>query len=131
MKRTRERFDKINVVPFIDIVLVLLVIVLTTATFITQKHIDIDIPSSSSATPSKAKKSISLSIDAKGKYFYEKKEISKEELKTKLLKLNNKKDNISLATDSKTPFEDFIYVIDILKSKKFENISVLTKSNDE
>lgn len=130
MRRGRERFDKINVVPFIDIVLVLLVIVLTTATFISQKHIDIDIPTTSSATASKAKKSISISIDDKGKYFYEKKEISKEALKEKLLKLDNKKDNISLATDSKTAFEDFIYVIDILKSKKFENISVLTKTSD-
>ncbi|MEA2028183.1 MAG: biopolymer transporter ExbD [Campylobacterota bacterium] len=129
MRRTRERFDKINVVPFIDIVLVLLVIVLTTATFITQKHIDIDIPTTSSATTVKEKKSISISIDGKGKYFYEKKEIGKEDLKKRLMKLDNKKDNISLATDSKTDFEDFIYVIDILKSKKFENISILTKSS--
>jgi len=130
MRRGRERFDKINVVPFIDIVLVLLVIVLTTATFISQKHIDIDIPSASGATSSKKQKSINISIDDKGKYFYEKKEITKEKLKEQLMKLDSKKDNISLATDSKTDFEDFIYVIDILKSKKFENISVLTKKSE-
>ncbi|MBN2826126.1 MAG: biopolymer transporter ExbD [Campylobacterales bacterium] len=128
MRHGRERFDKINVVPFIDIVLVLLVIVLTTATFINQKHIDIEIPTASGATSSKAKKSISISIDEKGKYFYEKKEITKKDLKDKLMKLDNKKDNISLATDSKTNFEDFIYVIDILKAKKFENISVVTQN---
>jgi biopolymer transport protein ExbD len=31
-----KRFDQINVIPFIDIMLVLLAIVLTTATFISQ-----------------------------------------------------------------------------------------------
>ncbi|KIM06231.1 MAG: biopolymer transporter ExbD [Sulfurovum sp. PC08-66] len=130
MRHTRERFDKINVVPFIDIVLVLLVIVLTTATFINQKHIDIEIPHASGATDTKVKKSIHLSIDASGKYFYDKKEITKERLKAKLMKLDNQKDTISLATHSKTPFEDFLFVIDVLKTKKFENISVLTQKSD-
>jgi biopolymer transport protein ExbD len=44
----RERFDKMNVVPFIDIVLVLLVIVLATASFVQNKTIKIDLPSASS-----------------------------------------------------------------------------------
>ncbi len=39
-----KRFDQINVIPFIDIMLVLLAIVLTTATFISQGRLDINVP---------------------------------------------------------------------------------------
>ena len=42
--RNFKRMDNINIVPFIDIMLVLLVIVLTSATFIAQGKIPIAIP---------------------------------------------------------------------------------------
>jgi len=57
----RERFDKMNVVPFIDIVLVLLVIVLATASFVQNKSIKIDLPAASSKK-SEEKKSIVIAI---------------------------------------------------------------------
>ena len=44
LKKQRKRFDEINVIPFIDIMLVLLVMVLTTATFINQGVIPIELP---------------------------------------------------------------------------------------
>ena len=52
----REKFDKINIVPFIDIVLVLLVIVLATASFIEKTGIDIDLPTASSKSKVDPKK---------------------------------------------------------------------------
>ena len=64
----RERFDKMNVVPFIDIVLVLLVIVLATATFVTNKTINVDLPSASSKKSEEKKAYISLSTK-KGSIF--------------------------------------------------------------
>jgi biopolymer transport protein ExbD len=39
-----KRFDQINMIPFIDIMLVLLAIVLTTASFISQGMIPLDLP---------------------------------------------------------------------------------------
>jgi len=42
-----KKFDSINVIPFIDIMLVLLAIVLTTATFVANGQLDIALPSSS------------------------------------------------------------------------------------
>ncbi|SFV64706.1 Biopolymer transport protein ExbD/TolR [hydrothermal vent metagenome] len=122
----RERFDKINVVPFIDIVLVLLVIVLATATFATKKMVKVDLPTASSKKISE-KKSISISIDAKGDYFYEKNPLALKELEDRLKKLDPKKDVISLQTDQKTEFQKFVSIIDILKEKGFENLSIITK----
>jgi len=122
----RERFDKINVVPFIDIVLVLLVIVLATATFANKKMVKVDLPTASSKKISE-KKSISISIDAKGDYFYEKNPLALKELEERLKKLDPKKDVISLQTDQKTEFQKFVSIIDILKEKGFENLSIITK----
>jgi len=123
----KQRFDKMNVVPFIDIVLVLLVIVLATSTFVKNKAIKVDIPSASSKK-SEDKKSIHISIDKNGKYFYAKEELPLDVIKEKLLKLNPKKDLISLHMDKTSAFKYFVSIIDILKSKGFENISIITKN---
>jgi biopolymer transport protein ExbD len=122
----RERFDKMNVVPFIDIVLVLLVIVLATATFVTNQSIQVDLPSASSKQ-NEEKKSINIAVDKEGKYFYDKDELSLDLIKEKLLKLDPKKDIISLRMDKSSEFRYFVDIIDILKSKNFENISIITK----
>ena len=122
----RESFDKMNVVPFIDIVLVLLVIVLATATFVTNQTIKVDLPTASSKKEEE-KKSITIAINEKGEYFYNKEALSFEEIKERLLKLDPKKDIVSLHTDHKSEFQNFVNIIDILKEKGFENISIVTK----
>lgn len=122
----RERFDKINVVPFIDIVLVLLVIVLATASFINQKSVKVDLPTASSKKVTE-KKAIMISIDKEGKYYYEKEPMSLANLQDKLRKLDPKKDVISLQTDQKTEFQKFVSIVDILKEKGFQNLSIITK----
>ena len=122
----RERFDKMNVVPFIDIVLVLLVIVLATATFVTNQTIKVDLPSASSKK-SEEKKSVHIAINKEGKHFYDKEALSLDLIKEKLMKLDPKKDLISLHMDKSSEFRYFVDIIDILKTKGFENISIITK----
>ena len=122
----RERFDKINIVPFIDIVLVLLVIVLATATFVTNQTIKVDLPKASSKKDEE-KKSITIAINKEGEYFYNQEKLSFEMIEERLLKLDPKKDIVSLHTDQKSEFQNFVNVIDVLKEKGFENISIVTK----
>jgi len=122
----RERFDKMNVVPFIDIVLVLLVIVLATASFVNNKTIKIDLPSASTKKQ-EDRKNLIIAIDKDGKYFFNKEELPLAAIKQKLSKLDVKKDTVSLHTDKKTDFHYFVDVIDFMKEKGFENISIVTK----
>ncbi len=122
----RERFDKMNVVPFIDIVLVLLVIILATSTFVKNKSIQVDLPTSSSKK-SEEKKSIQIAVDKKGIYSYDEEILTLDLIKEKLVKLDPKKDLISLRMDKSSEFRYFIDIIDILKTKGFENISIITK----
>ena len=122
----RERFDKMNVVPFIDIVLVLLVIILATSTFVKNQTIKVDLPTASSKK-AEDKKSIHIAIDKEGKYFYDKEELPLDAIKERLLKLDPKKDLVSLHMDKASAFKYFVSIIDILKSKGFENISIITQ----
>ena len=58
-----NRKDGLNIVPFIDVMLVLLAIVLSISTFIAQGNIPIDLPSSESAQQDKEEKKVSVVID--------------------------------------------------------------------
>lgn len=122
----RERFDKMNVVPFIDIVLVLLVIILATSTFVKNQTINVDLPTASSKK-SEEKKNIQIAVDKEGVYSYEREILTLDLIKEKLMKLDPKKDLISLRMDESSEFQYFVNIIDILKTKGFENISIITK----
>lgn len=123
----RKRFTSMNVVPFIDIVLVLLVIVLATASFAAKNQLSIDLPTSSSETKEKPKQ-IVIAIDKQGNYTYNGQDISLADMTQKLSLLDPASDAISLYTDETADFKYFVSVIDILKNRNFEKISIATKS---
>ena len=49
-----KKFDEINIIPFIDIMLVLLAIVLITASFISQGKIQVNVPKASASVAFKS-----------------------------------------------------------------------------
>jgi biopolymer transport protein ExbD len=122
----RRRFDQINVVPFIDIVLVLLVIVLATATFAVKNELNVDLPESGSRNRAEAKH-IVITIKSGGEFFYNGRHVSPEELERELEKLDPLKDPVTLNADRKSEFQKFVSVVDMLKSKKFKKISITTR----
>jgi biopolymer transport protein ExbD len=121
----RRPFTQINVVPFIDIVLVLLVIVLATATFIVKNELPVELPKSGSQAKIPPK-SVSISIDAKGRYFFQKSPVSLEGLRRRLRRLDPVKDLITLNADQKSQFQKFVTVVDLLKRQGFKKISIIT-----
>ena len=66
-----KRFDTINVVPFIDIMLVLLVIVLTTATFVSLGMIPVDLGEAKASNPMNVKKDLVITITKEGAFFFQ------------------------------------------------------------
>jgi biopolymer transport protein ExbD len=128
----RERFEKMNVVPFIDIVLVLLVMVLATASFITQRTITVDLPKGGVLEePLKEKEQITLAITKEGQYVWEKELVSFEVLKERLKSrhLLNPEVEVLLHTDKKSLFGDFVALMDFLKREGFENMRIVTKES--
>ncbi|WP_462105019.1 TonB system transport protein ExbD [Campylobacter concisus] len=120
--------DGLNIVPFIDIMLVLLAIVLSISTFIAQGKIAIDLPSANSSEQSKEDdKKVSVVIDKDNKFFIDDVEISENELKDKLNAVDIKT-LIELKSDKNSKFDSFVKVIDILKEKGHENFAIQTIS---
>ena len=120
--------DGLNIVPFIDIMLVLLAIVLSISTFIAQGKIAVDLPSAKSAQQEKEdEKKVSVVIDKDNKFFIDDAEISEDELKDKLNAVDIKT-LIELKSDKNAKFDSFVKVIDILKEKGHENFAIQTIS---
>jgi len=122
----RKKFDSINVVPFIDIMLVLLVIVLTTATFIQTGHIKVELPSSSSSLQESDKKELKISIQQDGKTYFGDTKIDRDDLEKKLLSYD-KQTQVYLSCDKNAKFDDFVFLLDILKKNSYQNLGIITK----
>ncbi len=125
-KKAPKRFDQINVIPFIDIMLVLLVMVLTTATFIKQGVIPVDLPEAKATKKEDLKKEVSVYVNAKGEMFYEKEKVDLKTLEAKLSSLS-KEQTVVLRSDKESRFQDFISVMDILKRLHHEQLYIVTK----
>ena len=125
-KKNRKRFDDINVIPFIDIMLVLLVMVLTTATFIKQGVIPIDLPEATSSEKEEIKQEVNVYVNAKGEMFFDKEKVTVESLEKKLSKVT-KEQTVILRSDKQSQFQDFVTVMDILKKLNHEQLYIVTK----
>lgn len=121
-----KKFDSINVIPFIDIVLVLLVIVLVSASFSKKSNINIALPKSGTkSTKTEIKKEYTITIKSTGKIYINNSIVNDSELQNKILKIDTK-DSIVLRSDKDAPFKYFVKIIDILKSKDYKNFYIET-----
>jgi len=124
-----RRFETINVIPFIDIMLVLLAIVLTTATFVVSSKLDINVPQASSKETINNDKAVEIAIDGKSNFYLDENIIKIEDLKRKLSTLD-KSSPINLRVDRDVDFGHFIEIIDLFKQLNLDKFSVITKKNN-
>ncbi|QKF73702.1 TonB system transport protein ExbD [Aliarcobacter faecis] len=121
-----QKYDSINVIPFIDVLLVLLAIVLLTSTFITKGIIPVALPNSSSSDNLKPDKEMVIVINENGELFLEDAPILLENIEVQIL-TKTKETPIHIHTDKNTKFESFVNVLDMLKKNQFANVSIVTK----
>ena len=113
----------LNIVPFIDIMLVLLAIVLSISTFIANGQIKVDLPTAKNAVASNDEKH-EITISKDSEIFLNDK---------KLDVINKAFDDIEnsqlivLKVDKDAPFESFVKVHKEKKSKGHENLAINAK----
>ncbi|WP_455756180.1 ExbD/TolR family protein [Sulfurimonas sp.] len=123
-----KKFDSINVVPFIDIMLVLLVIVLTTASFVAKGLIPVDLPKSKTAATVDDKKNLTITIKKNGEILFEGIEILEKDISQELSKY--KIDiPVQINCDKEAKFDLFVTLLDTLKEKEFKNLGIITKKD--
>ncbi|OOC24914.1 TonB system transport protein ExbD [Helicobacter pylori] len=128
MKSIR-RGDGLNVVPFIDIMLVLLAIALSVSTFIAQGKIKVSLPNAKNAEKSQPndQKVVVISVDEHDNIFVDDKPTNLEALSA-IVKQTDPKTLIDLKSDKSSRFETFISIMDILKEHNHENFSISTQA---
>ena len=83
-RRRRKLMSEINVVPYIDVMLVLLIIFMITAPLLTQ-GIKVDLPQSvAKAVDTKDRETLVVTIDRNGRYYLDDRRVTAEELRRKV-----------------------------------------------
>lgn len=118
-----KRFDDINVIPFIDIMLVLLAIVLTTATFISQGEIDVDLPEAGSAEETEEEPPARITIDGEGGIHFDGEVVEVAGLQRHLDEMD-REDRVVLRVDKGVDFGRFVTVMDELKARDLSRLSI-------
>jgi biopolymer transport protein ExbD len=121
-----QPFQSLNVVPFIDIMLVLLTIVLTTANFIATGRIPVTLPQASRTQVEKHQdRTIELTVG--GGVHLDGEAISTEALEGRLKALPSDT-SFLIRADREMAFQKFIDIADILKRMNFTRVAVQTQS---
>lgn len=121
-----KKYYSINVIPFIDVLLVLLTIVLMTSTFITKGIIPISLPKAVNAENLKVNKEIIIVIKEDGTLFCNNNIEGLKNIEEHILQFS-KDTPIHINSDKNSKFEIFVSVLDMLKRYEYSNISIVTK----
>lgn len=122
-----QKPEGLNVIPFIDIILVLLAMILSISTFVAHGEIKLELPktdSSSNITDNKNK--IQITINAENIYFIDDKKSNIEEIRARLNSIQ-KETIIELRSDKRAEFNAFIQIVDILRKSNHDNFQILTE----
>lgn len=119
-----KRFDQINMIPFIDIMLVLLAIVLTTASFVSKGLIEVNVPSAQQVTaPPKDQEIVEIALNADKSLFFKDENVSLAQLQERLKTLDAET-FIVLRIDKTAAFEQFVQLMDVLKAQQLTKLSI-------
>lgn len=119
-------FESMNVIPFVDIMLVLLTIVLTTSSFIASGRIPVNLPQASKSAAENQKTQL-IELGPDGEIFYNGKGATVESLKAVLQPLHRDMP-FMVRADRNLPLQKFIDVIDLLKQLQFNKVAVQTET---
>lgn len=130
----KKRMSEINVVPYIDVMLVLLIIFMVTAPLLTQ-GVKVELPRTES-TPieQKDQEPIIVSVDSKGNYYLNLGDKTNAPLKAKLLMtrikavLKHRQDNtVFVKGDSNVNYGKVVALMAMLKQSGVENVGLVTR----
>lgn len=108
---------EINMVPFIDIVLVLLIVFMIVTPMLDQSQLPIDLPKASSTREVTEAQTISLAISQEGRYYIEGDTIAPEQLLASLRGAIDKRDvkAVEIRADQEVPFRYVAGAVDAIK----------------
>jgi biopolymer transport protein ExbD/biopolymer transport protein TolR len=125
-KSTQSSLSEINMVPFIDVVLVLLIIFMITAPIL-QSGIEVDVPKTHTVKEITQQRLV-VTLDKNQLIYLGNDPINIHQLADKIKKQSkSEKDVVYVRADETVPFGAFCSVIDTLRVSGISNISIVTQ----
>ena len=125
-KSTQTSLSEINMVPFVDVVLVLLIIFMITAPIL-QSGIEVDVPKTKTIKDISQDRLV-VSIDKGQRIYLGNDPINIHQLGTKVhSQLKDTHQSVFLRCDEAVPFGVFASVVDALRVSGINNISIVTE----
>ena len=124
--KTQSSLSEINMVPFIDVVLVLLIIFMITAPIL-QSGIEVDMPKTKTVKEITEQRLV-ITVDKTQRVYLGNSPVNIHELGAKVRAQQKKAgDAVFLRCDETVPFGVFAAVIDTLRQSGITNISIVTE----
>ena len=128
-RRRKKLMSEINVVPYIDVMLVLLVIFMITAPLLTQ-GVKVDLPQAASRPVEvQDRETLVVTVDREGRYFLDDKRIGTDELGKKvaaILKLRPQTP-VMVRGDRSANYGEVVKVMTLLQGAGAESVGLLTE----
>ena len=130
-RETGSTLSDINMVPFIDVVLVLLIIFMITAPIL-QSGIEVDVPKTKTVKELTEVRMV-VTIDRSQRVYLNDKPVNIHELGKQVLAQSRdpKRQAVYVRADETVPFGSWATVVDTLRQAGIQNISVVTQPLSE
>lgn len=128
-QRRRKMITEINMVPFIDVVLVLLIIFMILSPFLAQSQIPVNLPQATTSRPGAEENPLRLRVTRDGDYYLGDKRILRNDLETQLTQSVAPGRAVLIEADRDVTFKNVVLALDAaqkLKSVKV-GVAVLTE----
>lgn len=130
-RETGTTLSDINMVPFIDVVLVLLIIFMITAPIL-QSGIEVDVPKTKTVKELTEVRMV-VTIDRAQRVYLNDKPVNIHDLGSQILSQskNPQKQAVYVRCDETVPFGSWATVVDALRQSGIQNVSVVTQPLSE
>ena len=127
----RRAMSDINVVPYIDVMLVLLVIFMVTAPLLTV-GVPVDLPKTQAASISKPDEPLIVTVTAEGKVYLQETELTDAQLVDKLKAMGSDKaeQRLYVRGDKSVPYGRVMEVMGQLAGAGFTKVALIAESAD-
>ena len=131
-RRGRKLMGEINVVPYIDVMLVLLVIFMVTAPLLTP-GVKVDLPqAAASAVDNPDRETLVVTVDRKGKLFLDEREIGAEALQAKVAAILRVRPQtpVLIRGDRQAAYNEVVQTMVLLQAAGAPSVGLVTQSPD-
>jgi biopolymer transport protein ExbD len=120
-----EVIAEINIVPFVDIVLVLLITFMLTSSAIVKASFTVELPTASSAGNA-VSSTVNVVVDAQGKLYMDGAETTHEKLGAFVARASWKDKDLQavISADKQVDYEHVVHVIDVVKSNGIKTFAL-------